>query len=1415
MQIDSPDKKALELPSAKLKVADLYLDLSKQVLFAADGTIRSIEPRAWDLLVYFIRFPGMLLSKDDLRREVWDGVVVGDAAISQAVLRIRAVLGDSSSYPKYIETIHRRGYRFIAPITFLNEGLSDLADFEALAQSSIQANVNLRAQTATAVTLEDLARKNLRTRTKEPDHPLPGQRVSDSHSDAEVLPGNKSDPHDEIFQAGTTRSQAREPDKVWTPNKSLGVDETTRTDGAQPDEQQGEQEGEQQRDQHKEPQQREPQQREPQQREPQQKEGQREGQRKTQKEAPGKTPEVAVHANPGELPSYPDLGELPQFSRDGSQRQADVRGMEASQAREVGNTQYDDGPSRERSSGIQFPTGLQNPKYLRETDSAGGSSAGSTQGPTDPAHGDQAPESWTPSTRSTDSPGAADEAAAITESGPTRSLADGANAENKYPGDSSPVWDLKSWSLARRSGGGTDISEGQSQGVRGSMNKLTAVPGASDPSEDKVDGRVDGLPMSRQGPTSSSQNRFRGRKELVDLKAGWSVALAGGSEYLFVKGERGIGKSALVDEFMDWVTGPSQATDLYKVRVACVEEVGPDAAYLPIFRILEQLYLQDQSIVEIGEEHSVGWLQSYFAAAKGTTSDYKFWSNASLFRQAVKGLEQISFRKPLLIIIEDMQWCDEASLALIDYVVQARRLRQFLFLGTYRGDRKKTSVKGIDLVAKRLVARQYCKAISVAPLSRPDVEKTIRVIAPDLQTKPHLVDFVWRWTHGNPLFVRALVDHLKSKVVWAFGEDNPAYLAEAGLPAVLREAAQSTLSELSTLQRLLVDIACIPTDNFSVNSLLYVLNEHTEKAWTQAQADTPLFADHQVRQGAADTPAWIDKSDGKTVWTKNEVEKICDELLQLDVIAVNKEVSRSPGDALETLYGFSNSLFRRIAYENIPRPTRRGYHLSLANYLAARGEIGGAKSLSDVAYHYERGGDAQRATSAHQRAGEIAFRRGGFAEAVKHFQQGLTTWLLNAPSQQRDCGELSLRIKIAFLYTFLGDQYDGEANFQAAMNLALSIDDGLETLQLCCYLYRVAFVEERASEAEPLVARIRHLVSLHTDDVSLLRGDAVLAFHSFLRGEIQSARHYAESSVERFRNLAISADTTDPAPSAEAGPSQWQDSDTPIAGSAQSMELRILGIRAWSVLFSGESADAVFMSEDALNLAVRFGSNQAEAVLLHSHLFICYLGGVPITADLLLRLRETQSSEMADLELVGRIFDKYLAVLNGESVNVLELRRIWQNYACIRVSPLFPIAGIVVAETALLLGEVDLGNEITVEMLTHQKMSGVNWYCPEVMRLQVLFAVLKAASGAVGYTPSQADAGRTRFVNKISGGMSAEAVFLMETLQVSSIDDIPSAAAEAAEKHLTAARTMAIAQGNRCWQQRIENTQQILGIEPK
>lgn len=91
---------------------------AERIELKKNGRICRIQPQPLRILVYLVERPGKLVTRDELRRAVWGPGVAIDAehGLNFAINQIRTVLGDSARHPRYIETVPRRGYRFVATV---------------------------------------------------------------------------------------------------------------------------------------------------------------------------------------------------------------------------------------------------------------------------------------------------------------------------------------------------------------------------------------------------------------------------------------------------------------------------------------------------------------------------------------------------------------------------------------------------------------------------------------------------------------------------------------------------------------------------------------------------------------------------------------------------------------------------------------------------------------------------------------------------------------------------------------------------------------------------------------------------------------------------------------------------------------------------------------------------------------------------------------------------------------------------------------------------------------------------------------------------------------------------------------------------------------------------------------------------
>ena len=96
------------------------LDTVNQCLLQGDGVAEErmlLAPKAFDVLRYLVEHPGRLLTHDELLDALWPNTHVQPEVLKTHIFEVRTALGDDSKKPLFIETLPRRGYRFIAPVS--------------------------------------------------------------------------------------------------------------------------------------------------------------------------------------------------------------------------------------------------------------------------------------------------------------------------------------------------------------------------------------------------------------------------------------------------------------------------------------------------------------------------------------------------------------------------------------------------------------------------------------------------------------------------------------------------------------------------------------------------------------------------------------------------------------------------------------------------------------------------------------------------------------------------------------------------------------------------------------------------------------------------------------------------------------------------------------------------------------------------------------------------------------------------------------------------------------------------------------------------------------------------------------------------------------------------------------------------
>lgn len=115
------------MQTPRLQFTDFELDVATGEL-SSNGVTARLEPQPAALLAFLAANAGRLVTREELARVLWaEGTHVNfEDGVNYAIRRVRLALGDDARTPRFIETIPKRGYRFLAPVTRLGHASSAL-----------------------------------------------------------------------------------------------------------------------------------------------------------------------------------------------------------------------------------------------------------------------------------------------------------------------------------------------------------------------------------------------------------------------------------------------------------------------------------------------------------------------------------------------------------------------------------------------------------------------------------------------------------------------------------------------------------------------------------------------------------------------------------------------------------------------------------------------------------------------------------------------------------------------------------------------------------------------------------------------------------------------------------------------------------------------------------------------------------------------------------------------------------------------------------------------------------------------------------------------------------------------------------------------------------------------------------------
>ena len=441
---------------------------------------------------------------------------------------------------------------------------------------------------------------------------------------------------------------------------------------------------------------------------------------------------------------------------------------------------------------------------------------------------------------------------------------------------------------------------------------------------------------------------FVGRTaERAELERLIDSTVRGRGGMILIGGEPGVGKTRLVEEVLDMsqrrrclsLTGRCYEMEGTPPFMPFVETVELCARVVPPAALREVLGDAAPEVARLVPD-----LRRLFPDIPAPIELPPEQQRHYLFKNFAEFLERASRVRALVVLLDDLQWADDATLQLLQHLAPQLAEMPILVLGTYRDvelDVHRPFAKVLETLTRKRVAQR----LNLQRLPQEGVKEMLAGLGGP-SPPVTLVEGVYRETEGNPFFVEEVFHHLKEEEA-LFGADgqwrSDLDLEQLNVPEGVRLVIGRRLERVSQESQRVLTLGAIVGRSFSLN-LLEAIGDVTGEALLTA----------------------LEEAEGSLL-----------------IVPVSEREPR---------WEFSHALIRQTLVESLSLPRRQRLHLQVAEAIEREAGDAADKHASDLAHHlYQAGVAADHKKTIHfmMVAGERRLEAGAFEESLRHFDRAL------------------------------------------------------------------------------------------------------------------------------------------------------------------------------------------------------------------------------------------------------------------------------------------------------------------------------------------------------------------------------------------------------------------------------------------
>ena len=416
-------------------------------------------------------------------------------------------------------------------------------------------------------------------------------------------------------------------------------------------------------------------------------------------------------------------------------------------------------------------------------------------------------------------------------------------------------------------------------------------------------------PITRHLPQADQPSPHRpvlvGRgPELTLLQERFISARQAERPTLFLTGDPGIGKTALIDAFCERIC--HQHAPVRVARGQSIEGFAGKETFYPVREALNGLCsAEDEKARALLTAAAPAWFTHAPASAPS-------------LGEICEALEALSQAEPLLLIFDDIHWADDSTLDLIAALARRRTRARLMLLASFRPD-DLPSQHPLRVLQQDLATSHRSETLHLGPIEQVSVAEYLRRELGAEELPVGLSSLIHQHSAGNPLYMTAILDHLRAQRVLRSQNGSvvlsqPIDKIEVGVPDGLASAIHLQLDRLADEDRRLLEAGSTAGTIFP--------------AWAAAAA--------------------LDRS-------LEDVEEAYDALIRRVRLLSLAGHDDLPGGSRSAFYVFAHELYREALYSRIPASRRSQWHQRIAERLRAMFAGNEASVAHEIAAHTHAG----------------------------------------------------------------------------------------------------------------------------------------------------------------------------------------------------------------------------------------------------------------------------------------------------------------------------------------------------------------------------------------------------------------------------------------------------------------------------